>query len=150
MWYNFFCKFHETSLWILPKIYDKALCNTPDKVVKEGEETLPYNTLCYSRFGTWWWTWCQSASSVSYAKSHKEHKITVKHLSQNYKEKYLQWFLNFLLYSPNFLYTHPTSSAWLNTSHIMQYHCGVGVLMRVLWCYCDRCYCAYSSCRVPS
>ena len=30
MWYTFFGIFDDTSLWILPKMHDPSLCDTPD------------------------------------------------------------------------------------------------------------------------
>ena len=55
MWYTFFGIFDDTSLWILPKMHDPSLCDTPDelsnentgqKVAVQQEKQLPF----YTRF----------------------------------------------------------------------------------------------------
>ena len=33
MWYTFFGIFDDTSLWILPKMHDPSLCDTPDELI---------------------------------------------------------------------------------------------------------------------
>ena len=33
MWYTFFGKFHDTSLWILHEMHDASLCDAPDDMI---------------------------------------------------------------------------------------------------------------------